>query len=109
MQVRSRFVLLSGAVDGPRLCDLAVQADVREHRFPAVGGRVGDEEVEVKAGGLLNRDGTALDPQFYQTGANGRITANGGDKDDHLAAGGPSQTENVAGDQPLSGSDVLLC
>ena len=49
-----------------------------------VSGTLGDETVAVAGGGLLKTDGTPASPQNYHAGANGRITADGGEKDDSL-------------------------
>ena len=50
-----------------------------------VSGDAGSETVRVQGKGLVTEDGDPAGPQDYAVGANGRITGNGGEKDDVLA------------------------
>ena len=49
-----------------------------------VSGGLGDETVGVMGNGLRTEDGDPVNPQEYLIGANGRISADGGEKDDSL-------------------------
>ena len=75
--------------------------------FHSAGG-AGNEDVGVIGGGLLKTDGTPLGAQSYHAGANGRITADGGEMDDHLALAlgvlTPATFHGGAGDDVLVGS-----
>ena len=80
-----------------------------------VSGGVGNETLGVAGGGLLNALGAPLPAQNYASGANGRITANGGEKDDSLVLAlevvTPATFHGGAGDDRLiggGGNDALF-
>jgi Ca2+-binding RTX toxin-like protein len=85
----------------------SLEDGAEDFRVTHVSGALGSEVVAVNGTGLRNFDGAPAAPQNYTVGANGDITANGGEKDDRLTLApdvlSPSNLRGGAGDDRLDG------